>query len=84
MDYESSEDWEETDWEESEWEEDDDDEVELLPCPSCGAEIYEDAEYCSICGEYIVFSTNTLDSWPPWAVALGFLGIIAVILTLLL
>ena len=82
MEYESSHDWQDTDWDE---EEDlDDDYSELLPCPSCGYEVYEETERCPACGEYIVFSQSALDSWPPWAVALGFLGIVAVILTLLL
>ncbi|MCA9100245.1 MAG: zinc-ribbon domain-containing protein, partial [Planctomycetales bacterium] len=29
----------------------DDDVVETVACPSCGAEIYEDAERCPHCGD---------------------------------
>ncbi len=33
-----------------------------IPCPACGAEVYEDAPQCPSCGEYIV------DGKPgPWA-----------------
>ncbi len=32
---------------------DDDDEPELIDCPYCGKEIYEQAEVCPHCGSYI-------------------------------
>lgn len=31
----------------------DDDEVELLACPSCGARVYEETEKCPRCGDWI-------------------------------
>ncbi|RJP36807.1 MAG: hypothetical protein C4547_06700 [Phycisphaerales bacterium] len=30
-----------------------DDDAEVLPCPSCGADVYEDADQCPICGQWI-------------------------------
>ena len=51
------------DWERHDYDQDDDvDEVEdsygsddddLLPCPHCGAAIYEQSEKCPKCGEYV-------------------------------
>jgi uncharacterized paraquat-inducible protein A len=32
---------------------DDDDEAETVPCPHCGAEVYENAEQCPRCGKYL-------------------------------
>ena len=72
----SDEDWEES----SEWEEDSsDDLVETVPCPRCGAEIYEDAVRCPACGEYVTHSTSPWIGRPGWWVALALLGILATI-----
>ena len=72
------------DWEIPDPDEDDDEGVlETLPCPSCDAPIYEDAEQCPACGEYVTFSTAPLADWPGWLVALGLVGVLAVILTLI-
>jgi hypothetical protein len=32
---------------------DDEDDAETVPCPSCGEEIYEEAERCPHCERYI-------------------------------
>lgn len=32
------------------------------PCPECGADIYDDAERCPACGQYV-----TIRSQGPWA-----------------
>ncbi|WP_158633562.1 hypothetical protein [Tautonia sociabilis] len=61
-------------------EEDDDEESGVLPCPSCGAEVFEDAERCPHCGDFIV--GRRLRAWegrPWWWIVLGLLGIGAVI-----
>ena len=29
-----------------------DDETDVVPCPSCGEEVYEDADRCEACGHY--------------------------------
>lgn len=61
----------------------DDDESLTQPCPACGADVYEDAEQCPVCGEYITWRTG--DIWAGrsigWIV-LGLLGILATILVL--
>ncbi len=31
----------------------DDEANEILPCPSCGQEVFEDAERCPYCGDWI-------------------------------
>ena len=64
--------------------EDEDENVsETRACPSCGATIYEDAEQCPACEEYVVFSDAALSGWPLWLVALGLVGIVAVILAMI-
>lgn len=82
--------WEQ-DWADEEWDEagpdygDDDDESEVVSCPACGGDVYEDAERCPRCGDYIVHS-STGYVWkdrPLWWMILGVLGIVAVIFALL-
>jgi len=71
------------DWEFPEPDENEDEDVsETRACPSCGAEIYEDVEQCPACGEYVAVSDAAISGWPWWFVALGLIGIVAVILTL--
>lgn len=66
-----------------EWDEvaddDDDEETEVLPCPACGAEVYEDAERCPHCGDFIVRRLRGWEGKPWWWLALGLLGIGAVV-----
>lgn len=77
----SSDSWEDDDWEEPF---DEDDEPELLPCPACGTEIYEEAERCPSCGEYIVHRTDVWAGKPMWWVILALIGIVATIASLAL
>jgi len=73
-----------------EWEDDevsdehdfDDDFSETLPCPECGAEVYEDVEQCPVCGSYITRTTRVFSGRPGWWIVLGLLGILAAILAL--
>ncbi len=60
----------------------DDDSSETLPCPNCGAEIYEDAERCPCCGEYVVFAGSLWSGRPAWWIVLGILGILATVVVL--
>ncbi|HVA46671.1 MAG TPA: zinc-ribbon domain-containing protein [Pirellulales bacterium] len=71
------------DWEDPEPDEADDDSSELVRCPSCREEIYEDAEQCPYCGEYVVHSASGLSGRPLWFCALGLLGVVATIIFLL-
>lgn len=49
---------------ENEYYEDDDlEDSETVPCPACGSEVYEDAEQCSICGEYIIHNSGINPLW---------------------
>jgi hypothetical protein len=64
---------------------DDDGVGEVVACPSCGVEVYEDAEQCPSCGDYIVHTAVVGHAWkdrPLWWIALGLLGIVAVITAL--
>ena len=64
--------------------EDDPEELDLVTCPACGAAIYEEAEQCPECGEYVVRGSNSpLRSAPSWYAVIAILGIIAVIVALL-
>jgi hypothetical protein len=77
----------EEDWElpdESEF--DDDDDSQTHPCPECGADVYEDAEQCPVCGNYLIRDTNPLrqSSRPLAWLLLGLAGMAAVIVALLL
>lgn len=70
-----------------EWPDDNDDEgfgdgAETVPCPECGADIYEDAECCPLCGEYLVQRHDVWAGRSPWWLVLGLAGVVAVILTL--
>lgn len=35
------------------YDDDGDDDAETVPCPHCGADVYEDAEQCPRCGKYL-------------------------------
>jgi len=62
---------------------DDSEEVGTVFCTACGAEIYEDAPMCPVCGEYHPESTSAPRFWNSgiwrW---LGVLGVIATIMAL--
>jgi ribosomal protein S27E len=68
------------DWEDDDPDEMDDDASELVRCPSCGEEIFEDAERCPYCGDYVTHSTSALAGRPFWFCALGLLGTAAAII----
>ena len=60
----------------------DDDEAETIPCPNCGADVYEDAPRCPSCDEYITASNSVWIGRPWWWIGLGIAGIAATILAL--
>lgn len=73
-----SDDWDDPDFDDDisdEWQSDD--HVETLACPSCGEQIYEEAQQCPHCGQYVTPSSSPLLGRPWWFVVLGILGIIA-------
>lgn len=77
----SADDWEDDAYEED-WPDDDDGETLTIVCPSCKADIYEDAEQCPYCGEYVLRSSGVWDGRPVWWIILGGVGIVATILAL--
>lgn len=56
----------------------DDEEADLVDCPECGAEIYEDSVRCPVCGSYITHTTNVWSGKSLAWIVLGLLGIVAV------
>lgn len=58
---------------------DDDESTSVIPCSNCGADVYEEADSCPACGEYLIGGSRPLANKPAWFVVLGLLGIIAVI-----
>lgn len=74
---------EDDDWEGPESDEFDDDDAELVKCPSCGEEIFEEAQQCPYCGDYVVPSTSALGGRPFWFCVLGLLGVAATVFYLL-
>ena len=60
----------------------DDESSETLPCPNCGAEIYEDTERCPHCGEYVTPTGSLWAGRPAWWIILGILGTLATIIVL--
>ena len=56
--------------------------VEMIPCPNCGCEVYEEALQCPACGEYVTHSTHALSGRPWWWIILGLIGIGATIYVL--
>lgn len=78
--------WSDDDLEDREFpdEDDADDEVsETRPCPSCGADVYEDAVACPICGSYVSFSNSTWSHLSWWWTGLGLAGLAAALWTLI-
>lgn len=73
-------------WEDEEWPDEDygDEEADVVACPECGQDVYEDAEFCPACGNYIVHRSSSYvwTNRPTWWILLGLLGILAVILSL--
>lgn len=60
----------------------DEESTETVPCSHCGAEVYEDAVRCPVCGNYVTHDTNVWSGRPGWWILLGLLGILAAILAL--
>ena len=56
----------------------DDEEVDLVDCPECGAEVYEDSVRCTVCGSYITHTTRAGNGKSLAWIVLGLLGIVAV------
>ena len=67
---------------EESWLDDDvaeDDDATTIPCPNCGAAVYDDADWCPSCDRYITASTHPWVGRPWWWIGLGLAGIAAVV-----
>ncbi len=61
-----------------------DDNSETIICPGCQADVYEYAEQCPYCGDYLLATSNVWSGRSWWWIVLGLLGIISVIWTFVL
>jgi hypothetical protein len=62
------------------WEEDE--ETETVECPKCGADLYEDAVRCPLCGEYVHHTHSVWKDKPLWWKLVGLAGILAILLSI--
>lgn len=69
------------DWDDEDWPEDDGI-SDVVTCVYCGSDVYEDAEQCPTCGNYIVPDTSPWSGRSPIWILLGLAVIIAVIIAL--
>jgi hypothetical protein len=46
--------------------EDTDDQVDTIACSNCRVEIYDEAEQCPHCGEYVSLATSPFAAKPFW------------------
>lgn len=61
----------------------DDEVTDTVVCRHCGADVYEEADQCPVCGMYLLADTSPWSNKPAAWIALGLLGILATILALL-
>ena len=54
-----------------------DDETEVVACPNCGTDVYEDAVRCPVCETYLTLRSHVWGGKSWWWVALGLVGIVA-------
>ncbi len=57
----------------------DEDEADVLPCPSCGQMVYEDSDQCPYCGDWII----PLSGQPRWTRLVGAMLVVALLLGLI-
>jgi ribosomal protein S27AE len=77
-----SDEFDDNEYPDPDYDDDSDDVTQTVRCPNCGTDVYEDAEQCPTCGEYVVMATSAWEGKPlPW-VLIGLAGIVAVIMTL--
>ena len=79
--------WSDDELDEREYPGDDDDfddsDLETVACPKCGRQVYEEAEQCPHCGEYITHDTRVWSGKPWWWIVLALAGIAAALWALL-
>jgi RNA polymerase subunit RPABC4/transcription elongation factor Spt4 len=65
--------------EEDDFEQDDIDEAATVACSFCGREIYEDAERCPYCENYVVAESGTSQRKPLWIIITALVCIYAML-----
>lgn len=67
-----------------EYPDNDDSDDATVACPHCGADVYEDADYCPVCDNYITItsSASPLSGRPLWWILLGLAGVVATFVAL--
>ena len=60
----------------------DDESSDTVPCPSCGADIYEDADRCPACGDFVVLRARGSSSRWWWILAVLAAAAVAVYLAM--
>jgi hypothetical protein len=78
-------DWESNAWSGDDSSEDDDgseefDSDQTVECPACGREIYDDAERCPHCGEYLTEPDRLGRGKPLWIIVTAVVVLAAVVL----
>ena len=61
-----------------------DDSTDTRACPACGTDVYEDADQCPVCGEFLTPDTRLWSDKPTWWIILGILGIVTLIAALVI
>ncbi len=61
---------------------DDDEETSVVPCPSCGADVYEEADRCPHCGSFIDPTAAPRRDKPGWWVGLSRVSVVWLVLSL--
>jgi uncharacterized protein (DUF983 family) len=79
----SSDQWEDA-YDDEPWDDVGDETAELVSCPECGQEIYEEAEQCVACGNYVIHRNSGWNDLPVWWIVLGMLGVVMTVLSLIL
>ena len=62
----------------------DDGPSQTVGCPACGAEIYEDADRCPVCGQYVTRGRGVWAGKSWWWVLIGLIVLAMLILSLAL
>lgn len=72
--------WDEDPLEDLEGDDEDDDEKSTVPCPYCRQPVYEDADYCANCDEFISLEDAPPERKPLWIVVTAVFCLVSVVL----
>ncbi|MBJ44918.1 MAG: zinc ribbon domain-containing protein [Planctomycetaceae bacterium] len=59
------------------------DDFDVVPCPHCGQDVFEDSVQCPYCSQYITSTTNPWSGRPTWWIVLGIAGVVLTVLAIL-